>query len=535
MQSRSLPYVGLLFVFLSIATIAAAQSPVSDDDLLRAVYTQRQNAPLWLQAARPTPQALQLLTLLRDAELYGLRTDDYRGNELSERLIRSSAEAADDAALAQFDRDLSTAALRFIKHVHYGRVEPRNAGFRIGEQRHDIDLVAQLLQLATAPDTAHVIANLEPPFNHYRLLKASLARYRLLAVDEQLTQLPPFTARSLKPGEHYDGAPALRRLLVAERDLAPRDTVPDDNSTLDPALVAALQHYQKRHGLQNDGTLGKQTFAALTTSFAVRVRQIELTLERWRWFPALQAPPIVVNIPQFRLFAFQSTVDREADMLRMDVIVGRTAPPTRTPVFSGEMKYVVFRPYWDVPRSIVRNEILPHLARDPGYLQRNHFELVNGQRDDSPVVPITPDTIVALHDGRLRLRQQPGDDNPLGAVKFLLPNDYNVYLHGTSARHLFNAARRTFSHGCIRVGDPPALAELVLRNAAGEWPSEKIADAMNNGPWNQRITLSKSIPVMILYGTAMANEAGEVLFFNDIYGYDRKLEQLLRLTPVIAK
>ena len=238
----------------------------------------------------------------------------------------------------------------------------------------------------------------------------------------------------------------------------------------------------------------------------------------------------MVNIPEFRLFALHSAADREADMLRMDVIVGRTYPEMRTPVFVGDLKYVVFRPYWDVPRSIVVKEILPAIQRNPNYLDKNHFELVSGQRDDSPVMPNTPENIAALRASHLRLRQQPGPDNPLGPVKFLLPNDYNVYLHGTPAQHYFSASQRTFSHGCIRVSDPLSLAEYVLHNASGDWTRDTIEAAMN-GDLNQRVKLNQSIPVMILYGTAMANEAGEVLFFNDIYSYDEKLEKLLGLAP----
>jgi murein L,D-transpeptidase YcbB/YkuD len=191
------------------------------------------------------------------------------------------------------------------------------------------------------------------------------------------------------------------------------------------------------------------------------------------------------------------------------------------------MKYVVFRPYWDVPDTIVEREMLPSIRSNPRFLEENRLELVRGWSDDSEVVPATPESIEALASGALRLRQQPYEDNALGAIKFVLPNYHSVYLHSTPTRRLFRETRRDFSHGCIRVSDPVALAAHVLRDAPGDWTEEKIEDAMKGAP-NRRVDLSKPIQVMILYGTAMATESGQVLFFDDIYGHDERLEQLLQ-------
>jgi murein L,D-transpeptidase YcbB/YkuD len=321
-------------------------------------------------------------------------------------------------------------------------------------------------------------------------------------------------------------------LLVAEGDLAEADGASAAGTALfDSTLSAALTRFQDRHGLSADGALGGATLAALTTPMAVRVRQIELTLERWRWLPAFGAPPIIVNIPEFRLFAFNTTADRVASILQMPVIVGQAYVAKRTPVFVGDLKYVVFRPYWDVPRSITVREMLPAIRARADYLDHNHLQIVAGAGDDAKVVEATPEALAALAAGRLRLRQEPGDDNALGLVKFLFPNSHNVYMHSTPAHQLFLASRRAFSHGCIRVSDPVALATYVLRNAPGEWDSQRIEDAMH-APKPTRVELRDPIPVMILYGTAMATEAGPVQFFEDIYGHDRKLESLLGLRPV---
>jgi L,D-transpeptidase YcbB len=202
----------------------------------------------------------------------------------------------------------------------------------------------------------------------------------------------------------------------------------------------------------------------------------------------------------------------------------------QTPVFDSDMRYVVIRPYWDVPSSITRNELLPKIRANPGYLSAQRLQIVRGQSDDSPTVPPSPEAIAQLQDGRLRLRQLPGPDNALGLIKFMFPNSYSVYLHSTPAHRLFEESVRTFSHGCIRVKDPLALATLVLQNAPGDWTRDKI-DAAMSGSKTIRINLTRPISVLILYGTALATEAGPVLFFNDVYGYDRKLEQQLGLPP----
>jgi murein L,D-transpeptidase YcbB/YkuD len=498
-------------------------------DMLRALYAKRGFLPIWHQSGVPTAQARRLAQALRDARDYGLDPADYDADWIDAQVQELlAARDAQEARWAALDLRLSSAVLRFVMHLRYGRVDPRAGGFELSVPRADLDPVETVKRLAGASDTAAALAEVKPPFHHYRLLEAALEKYRWLALDDTLTALPALPRRTIRSGERYSGAAALRRLLAALGDLGPDALAASHGSTLDDALVAALRSFQARHGLDVDGTLGKRTFAALTVPLARRARQIELTLERWRWLPPFETPPIVVNIPAFRLYALRTTDDRESDVLRMDVIVGQSFPETQTPVFLAEMKYVVFRPYWDVPDSIVQKEMLPQILANPGFLKRNHLELVGGGRDDSPVVPPTPKNIQALASGAIRLRQQPGPDNALGAIKFMLPNAHSVYLHSTPNKRLFKESNRAFSHGCIRVSDPVALAAHVLRNAKGDWTAETIEQAMKGEP-NQRVILSKPIQVMILYGTALAMESGQVRFFDDIYGYDEKLEVLLQL------
>jgi murein L,D-transpeptidase YcbB/YkuD len=485
---------------------------------------------LWSRGGQETSQARALLRELAGAEAYGLESKDYHASDISQLTVASGA-ASDAAQWQRFDVLLTAAALRFIADLHFGRVTPESAGLKLQRPRLPFDLAAAVKKLAAAADVPAEITTVEPPFYHYGLLKSALAQYRKLAAESgEWKPLPPAPAK-LRIGDTYAGATQLRHLLVALGDLPPEQAAPADDPTFDAGLSFGVRNYQARHGLAQDGLIGKATFAALKTPPAQRVRQIDLTLERWRWLRAFDSPPILVNIPEFELYAFRTTEDRRGSILAMEVIVGKTFSGAQTPVFEDEMKYVVLRPYWDVPRSITVREMLPKIRANPRYLAAQRLELVAGPSDSSPVVPPTPENIDALAAGRLRIRQTPGEDNALGLAKFIFPNSYNVYLHSTPAHNLFNEPVRAFSHGCIRVRDPLALATLVLKDAPGDWTREKIEAAMNDGQ-TVRINLPKPITVLILYATALATEAGPVLFFDDIYGYDKKLERQLALPPV---
>jgi murein L,D-transpeptidase YcbB/YkuD len=508
-----------------------ASSVQHEDAMLESLYSSPDEHLLWSDHAQLSRQARELLDILKSTEAYGLRPRDYGVDGLlaSSMVLSSNSWPGD---WLQFDVRLSRAAIRLISHLHLGRIDSRAADFELSPPLGDFNAAAIVAGIASAPNVADAVMTIEPRFFHYALLKKALAQYRALSADPSLTQLPSLGRRTLHAGEVYPGATALRRLLTAVGDLpatATSDATPD--LTLDTALVASIKHFQARHGLTDDGSLGAQTYLALTTPLAQRVRQIELTLERWRWLPPFDTPPIIVNIPQFRLYAFPTTEDRAPNVVQMPVIVGQTYARTRTPVFVGDLRYVIFRPYWDVPRSIVIREMLPQIRADTDYLRRNNLELVNGQSDAGAVVAATPATVTALAAGQLRLRQRPGDDNSLGLIKFVFPNTHGVYMHGTPAQRLFLQSKRAFSHGCIRVSDPVALARYVLRDTAESWDDAKITAAMHGGT-PLRVELKEPIRVMILYGTALATEAGAVEFFEDIYGYDRKLETLLGLPPL---
>jgi L,D-transpeptidase YcbB len=290
--------------------------------------------------------------------------------------------------------------------------------------------------------------------------------------------------------------------------------------------VAASARFQARHGLASDGVLGPATVAALNVSPAMRVKQLALALERIRWLPAFdEGPFIVVNVPSFELYAFDAVGGEGTPSLIMNVVVGKAGAGRATPLFEDEMRYIVFRPYWVVPPGIMGSEILPAVRRDRGYLARNDMELYQGDGDNGPAVATTSANLARVARGTLGIRQRPGARNALGPAKFIFPNDHNVYLHGTPAVDLFSLARRDFSHGCVRVQDPAALAVWVLRDGA-RWSRAQVEAAMQGRP-SQRVDLARPLPVTIYYSTAVVRPGGIVAFYGDVYGHDARLERAL--------
>lgn len=462
--------------------------------------------PLWFSDGHPSAQATQVIAAMHTADTYGLDPADY------------------ELPLPTSDAVMSATTARFVKDLHSGRIDPRSVGFHLSPATaasFDVDRVVR--DLATSADVAATLDALEPRPVPYRRLKAALAQYRKLSHELAPMHLPPLPARSIATGSDYAGAPQLRRLLHALGDLPSAD---GETLAMDPALVAAVERFQLRHGLDADGVIGARTFAALSTPLAQRVEQIELSMERWRWLSATQRPNIVVNIPQFMLIALPRDPASAEEPLEMRAIVGQTYPHTRTPVFTTAIEQVVFQPYWDVPASILRRELLPHLRKNAALLDRYQMEIVQGESDDARIISASPEAIERLAAGQLRLRQRPGPLNALGPVKFVMPNPFSVYLHATPERQLFGRSQRTFSHGCIRVSDPAALAAYVLRDAPGDWNAQAI-DAAMCGTQTLRIRLLKPVRVVVFYSTAVATQSEGVLFFDDVYGYDSKLQQLL--------
>ncbi len=489
-------------------------------------YAARSHALAWFERSNSRPVVATALAQLRRAPEQGLATEDYDVDWLAQEVRAIETGAVTPARVARADVALTLTLFRYLSELHLGRVRPTDAEFRYAVAYREHALDATLSRALLQNQLAQVIAAAEPAFPMYARLKSLLARYRQIAA-KPIADLPPLPPRAkrIKPGERYHGTPQLRQRLRLLGDLS-TDSDDSDAELFSDEVVDALKRFQERHGLSPDGVLGRQTLAQLNVPPAARVRQIALALERLRWIPDLPPGPVlIINIPSYRLLAFTDLPESDRVVLRMRVIVGR-AVRTPTPVFLGEMRYVEFSPYWNVPPSIQKNEIVPRLMRDPGYLAREEMELVS-KRDASVTTALDAQTLAALRAGTWRIRQRPGPRNALDGVKFVLPNTMNIYLHGTPSPRLFEPARRDFSHGCIRVEDPVALARFVLRDQA-QWTQERIREAMSSGT-TRTVRLGRDIPVVIFYTTVIVDAEGRASFLPDVYGYDRKLEQALRL------
>jgi murein L,D-transpeptidase YcbB/YkuD len=360
--------------------------------------------------------------------------------------------------------------------------------------------------------------------NEYERTLRALNQYRALAAGDDGTFLP-LSEQSVKPGDRYPSAPLLIRLLSRVGDL-PADAVPADTESYEGELVEGVKRFQSRHGLEPDGSIDTTTLEQLNTPLSMRVRQLQLALERWRRRPYDPArPAIVLNLPEFRLRAFGgANAAGNNPELEMKVVVGE-APDHKSPILLSQLETVIFRPYWNVPSSIQRNELLPEIMRDPSWISANNFELVTSRGEVAGDGTVSEQMLSELGKGELQLRQKPGPKNTLGLVKFVFPNEYGVYMHDTSARWLFARERRDLSHGCIRVEEPEALAEWILREQSG-WSRERI-DAAIQGTDSVSVKVKRPIQVVMMYSTASVMKNGEVHFFPDIYGEDRALEKEL--------
>ena len=492
---------------------------------LQALY-ESADAPLWLDdAGRSTRNMHDAMMVLSEAASEGLDPADYYQDLIAHLspLPDSGSSTAKD--LTRLDVVLSTAMLRYLRDVHMGRVDPRAIGFRLDAPREQHDFPGLLRAAITEQRVMNLAADLRPPLAQYRLLRAMLLRYRSLAANSGFVAPPPI-ARAIHPGDSYADVAVLQQELIALEDLSAETPAPPAAARYEGPVVEGVKHFQTRHGLEPDGIVGKTTIAALRVSLAWRVRQIELALERLRWLPDLGDERLVVmNIPMFRLWAWDVIPANGAPLFGMDVIVGR-ALSTQTPVFSEEMLEVIFRPYWNVPRSILRHEVLPRIEHDPEYLGREDMEIVRGESDNASQVAFSPEALAALRRGALRVRQRPGPKNALGLIKFVFPNQEDVYMHGTPAQALFAKSRRDFSHGCVRLADPVAFAEWVLQDQP-EWTRDQIL-AATTGTQTIHVRLPRPIQVILFYTTAaVMPEDGMLRFVNDIYRHDARLDVAL--------
>ena len=488
-----------------------------------------QAQPLWLDAlGQPGPAAREAIGWLTQAERDGLQPHDYDAARWARSIDPGQRLAATEAGA--WDAALTQTLTRYLHELRHGRVPAAALGARydsVGQPAPD--LAERLHDAVRNGRPAEALAAATPPWPQYPLLRTALAQYRALVDDPAWrTALPPLSGDRLRPGQRWPGLAALAARLHALGDLdAAPATEPD---TFDPALQDAVKAFQERHGLSADGVLGKATLEALDVPPAARARQIALALERLRLTPLPAAERFVtVNVPEFMLYAWQRQDQAVHQAFAMRVIVGK-AVGTRTPLFDEDMRRIEFNPYWNIPPSIARGETLPKLRANPGYLAAQGMEFVGPGGQTSSAV--TAELLDAVQAGQWRLRQRPGRLNALGDIKFVLPNDQNIYLHHTPSVGLFQRARRDFSHGCIRIEQPVALAQWVLADDP-DWSEARIRQTMGQ-PRTVSVALPTPVPVLIVYRTVSVRD-GRVHFAPDLYRQDALLERALAQRPHPAR
>lgn len=481
---------------------------------LRAVYTQRAGAPLWVNHRRPTEHAAEALKALHTARQHGFEPEDYGAGDLLatsqavEDLDQNSPERL--RRVAEFDVRMTAALLAFGRDVAIGRTKPRSPDGSWKARRSAPDYPGTFAQ--AVDDPLKWIESLRPPHAEYARLQKALDDLHGQKEKGGWVAVP---AGVLKPGSTGTAVSALRQRLAAAGHLPPPGDATAASSRFDAEVEAAVKSFQDLHGLKATGVVDAATTRALNVPLDERMRQVAINLQRWRWMPDdLGDEHFLVNIPHFHLFARQNG----ATVKDIRVVVGTT--DNKTPIFSDEMETVVLSPYWNIPDTIAEDETAPAVARDPGYLARQNIEIIRvsgGARETIEAGDVDWDDPGALAD--LSFRQRPGASNALGHVKFLFPNRYNVYLHDTPADALFARQGRAFSHGCIRVEEPEELAKYVLRDLP-EWDEATLFAAMKSGE-EKHVKLPQKLPVHIVYFTSWVDEQGGLHFQPDVYGYDR--------------
>ncbi len=493
------------------------------EPLIQTFYDDRNFEVAWTRDGAPTQTALAFIQQFNDAAAKGLIPEDYDAPRWPERVQALNDKSAD--AISLFDVAMTVNVMRYISDLRIGRVNPQHFNFdiNVAEKKYDLaEFVSD--NVVDSDDVPKLISSVEPDSDDYRKTEQALAHYLKLAKQQADNPTDPLPTVS-KPVAVGGTYPALEPLLL-------RLQLEDDASS-DTALTAgiynadlatAVKHYQHRHGYTEDGNLTPQTIKSLNVPISDRVAQLQDSLERWRWLPDpyLHAR-LMVNLPEFVLRGYDP--DHKLDFT-MRVVVGKVMGDHDTPVFTHMMKYLVFRPYWNVPVDIARNELAPRIASNHGYLASKNFEVT-----DAKGAVLADYTAKQVAQGGVMVREKPGPKNSLGLVKFIFPNQYDIYLHSTPAVSLFEQTRRDFSHGCIRVQKPADLAAWVLQGQGGDWDLAKVQEAMNNGSNNRTVSLKNPLPIVIFYLTARVDDDNQVDFFDDLYGYDASMQKVFAKGP----
>lgn len=469
-------------------------------------YARRNFHAAWFIDDSLSTQAFNFIGLLKNqiAAVGDSSIADHRLLEITDSI--SDFNAALPANKPLTDLLLTAAFFRYARNEYYGTDKPlRDLEWYIPRRKKDY---LRLLNALIKSDTAYAVY--EPGNAYYKALKAQLIKYRRIETSGGVPSVLYFHS-ALLPNDSTEKVVALKKYLRIT-DAYPAD---DTSVYFNDSLKLSLRKFQKRMGLSVTGQPDSLTVSAMNVPLGNRIMQIMINLERLRWLPEEASDNyLLVNIPEFRLHVFEN----RKPVWSMNVVVGKEA--TATTVFTNQMRYVVFNPYWNVPQSIIVKELLPVLKRNPGYLIRKNMEVIGASGRTISPYKINWRKFNARVP--FEIREKPGPKNSLGLIKFLFPNQFNTYMHDTPAKNLFEKETRAFSHGCIRLEEAEKLARYVFRNDSIITP-DKITEMLTSGK-EKWITLKAGIPVYIVYFTAWVDHQGELNFRNDIYGRDEKLK-----------
>lgn len=484
--------------------------------LLPEYYKKRKFRPIWSIGANLSPQTEYFLEFIQNAGCEGLRPEDYRLDRIetlmnAHREILFRMEPPDDAILADLDILLTDAFFQYASHLAGGRVDHQTIypGWVI--YRNHSGRKADLQNALDSGKIEGILDKLPPSHPGYAGLKKELVRYQDIVERGGWPLITP--GPKMLRGTRNKRVVMLRKRLIASGEFAEAEG--SENTVFDLALEEAVRKFQKRHGLKADGRVGRSTLAALNVSAEKRLRQIALNMDRLRWLPGNPGNRyIFVNIADFSL----QVVENDQMVMSMKIIVGKTEQ--QSCVLSRKMTYLELNPDWRVPDSIATKEILPQLRKKPEYLKQKNMRVFDGDwgNRSKEVDPATVDwSRVRANNFRYKFRQDPGFSNPLGRIKFIFPNECEIYLHDTPSRHLFGRDRRDFSHGCIRIEKPLDLAVYLLQK--NSWTRKKIMAEIRKEK-RQVVMLPDPIDVHIFYGTAWVDREGVLQFRDDIYRID---------------
>jgi murein L,D-transpeptidase YcbB/YkuD len=477
-------------------------------------YGGRGFEPLWLSPNADgtvtfSANAEKIIDVFKNAELEGFRPTDYLTPDLD-----PAAAGTDPTKLAALETSFSQAAVRYAQDAYGGRIAPTAVSKLLTITPKRINEADMLLKLAASDAPDQILYGLDPTHPEFERLKAALSKFYSGGIKVEQVTIPE--GKTLKLGMKDDRVPVLRdRLSVPAPEIPEGAANATVDTTYDQALVDAVKAFQESLGLTGDGVLGPATVAALNGGGNVSKDDIVANMERWRWEPDdFGAFHVEVNIPEFTVWIMKDGVSVHSTR----VVVGR--PTNQTPVFSDEIENIVVNPYWNVPPSIATNEIKPHLIANPGYLDSQNMEMLAGSKViNAAAIDWTTTNINNYH-----IRQKPGGANALGKIKFLFPNEHDVYLHDTPSKSLFARAYRAYSHGCVRVQNPMDFAGALLAT------NPEFTKASLEGMFGDKerwVSLKHHIPVHLMYFTLRVDADGTIRSYGDVYGHNKKLIELL--------